>query len=180
MNEENALLAGDINVENLETMTAELKIADKTFKFNKIASPFEFTVPIKDISVGDYSGTFALINRGNKMMETKVKLRKLEFNEQNTPIDHRVRAIVVNGKPRIIVAPFGERNTDFEDMQNMVDVLHTAGFEFWMPGFHIPDEKVTHLAKISQEKNINLIVWMYSAWKNRKDQDWQIFCIYAE
>lgn len=145
-------------------------VAGKKIEF-KVLPDLRVQIPLKGFTPGKYQVHFEISGEGGGRVSSVAEM--LVLPERKAPycrIDRKNRALEINGKPALTVAPFlgVERRFTPEMARNLVRTFADAGFKYLTCGSHEPDNAATRAFMNEAEKRgIKVVYWNFYAWRMR-------------
>ena len=145
-------------------------VAGKKIDF-KVLPDLRVQIPLKGFTPGKYQVHFEISGEGGGRVSSVAEMSVLP--ERKAPycrIDRKNRALEINGKPALTVAPFlgVEQRFTPEMARNLVRTFADAGFKYLTCGSHEPDNAATRAFMNEAEKRgIKVVYWNFYAWRMR-------------
>ena len=176
MDEPAAVLVGSLKLPDAERLVGRIEVAGKTFDA-RMAPEFALDVPLAGIEPGEHPITLTILDGKDKLASATATLIKRPFKKGATQIDRQRRSLVVDGKPRLLIAPFfgAPRGVKPEDREriakNMLRHHVEAGYRDLMIGA-VDDPPVAAFAQtlfdLCDEQDVKVLYWPFQSWNRRE------------
>lgn len=178
MNEPVAVLVGALRLPDADQLTGVLTVAGRRLDV-RMAAEFELDIPLAGIEDGEHHIVLDVFKGREKLVSGTARLIKRPFKAGATQIDHQRRCLIVDGRPRLLIAPFfgvprGIKEEDREQVAaNMLRHHTDAGYRDLMIGA-VDDPPVIELTQMlfdrCAEAGVKVLYWPFRSWNTRDNE----------